>query len=148
MDAIAVHPDVAAWLETAGMLTYTNVVDTTNAASSIWGSGGIGLSSTQVALFAGLRVVVDEQLPVICNDGGPAQYSLLSVRQRRGAHRSAVPAEHRDRAQHRFAAGRVCCDLFSNLMHVDGYQLDKCQLRRSYQRATARSVELEFGILR
>ena len=74
VDAIAVHPDVAAWLETAGMLTYTNVTDTTNAASSIWGSGGIGLSSTQVALFAGLRVVVDEQLPVICNDGGPAQY--------------------------------------------------------------------------
>ena len=74
VDAIAVHPDVAAWLETAGMLTYTNVTDTANAASSIWGSGGIGLSSTQVALFAGLRVVVDEQLPVICNDGGPAQY--------------------------------------------------------------------------
>ena len=69
------HPDVAAWLETAGMLTYTNVTDTSNAASSIWGSGGIGLSSTQVALFAGLRVVVDEALPVICNDGGPAQYS-------------------------------------------------------------------------
>ena len=63
-----------AWLETAGMLTYTNVTDTANAASSIWGSGGIGLSSTQVSLFAGLRVVVDEQLPVICNDGGPAQY--------------------------------------------------------------------------
>ena len=74
LDAIAVHPDVAAWLETAGMLTYTNVTDTTNAASSIWGSGGIGLSSTQVALFAGLRVVVDEQLPVICNPDGPAQY--------------------------------------------------------------------------
>ena len=37
------------------MLTYTNVTDTANAASSIWGSGGIGLSSTQVSLFAGLR---------------------------------------------------------------------------------------------
>ena len=74
LDTIAVHPDVAAWLETAGMLTYTNVTNTANAASSIWGSGGLGLSSTQVALFAGLRVVVDEQLPVICNDGGPSQY--------------------------------------------------------------------------
>ena len=74
VDSIAVHPDVAAWLETAGMLTYTNVTDTTNAANTIWGSGGIGLSSTQVSLFAGLRVVVDEQLPVICNENGPAQY--------------------------------------------------------------------------
>ena len=34
VDAIAVHPDVAAWLETAGMLTYTNVTDTSNAAST------------------------------------------------------------------------------------------------------------------
>ena len=74
LNAIAVHPDVAAWLETAGMLTYTNVTDTSNAASTIWGSGGIGLSSTQVRVFAGLRMIVDEQLPVICNDGGPAQY--------------------------------------------------------------------------
>jgi hypothetical protein len=74
LDTIAVHPDVAAWLETAGMLTYTNVTDTSQAASTIWGSGGIGLTSTQVRLFAGLRMVVDEQLPVICNDGGPAQY--------------------------------------------------------------------------
>ena len=74
VNTIAVHPDVAAWLETANMLTYTNVSDPSNAASAIWGGGGIGLSSTQVALFAGLRVVVDEQLPVVCNDGGPAQY--------------------------------------------------------------------------
>ena len=74
VDAIAVHPDVAAWLETAGMLTYTNVTSPDTAANTIWGSGGIGLSSTQVALFAGLRVVVDEQLPVICNEDGPAQY--------------------------------------------------------------------------
>ena len=30
VDAIAVHPDVAAWLETAGMLTYTNVTSPDN----------------------------------------------------------------------------------------------------------------------
>ena len=72
--AIAVHPDVAAWLETTGMLTYTNVSNTANAASTIWGSGGIGVSSTQISLFAGLRVIVDEQMPVICNAGGPPQY--------------------------------------------------------------------------
>ena len=72
--AIAMHPDVAAWLETAGMLTYTNVSNTANAADLIWGSGGIGVTSTQVRVFAGLRVIVDEQMPVICNDGGPSQY--------------------------------------------------------------------------
>jgi hypothetical protein len=75
IDAIAVHPDVAAWLESAGMLTYTNVTNPANAASTIWGSGGIGISNTEVRLFAGLRVVVDEQLPVIENGpGNPKQY--------------------------------------------------------------------------
>ena len=72
---LAVHPDTAAWLESNGMLTTTNVTDTSNAASAIWGGGGIGLSSTEVRTFAGLQVIVDEMLPVICNDGGPAQYS-------------------------------------------------------------------------
>ena len=65
---LAVHPDTAAWLEAAGMLTVTNITDTSAAASSIWGSGGIGLSSTEVRTFAGLQVIVDEMLPaVVCN---------------------------------------------------------------------------------
>ena len=75
IDAIAVHPDVAAWLESANMLTITNVTNTANAASSIWGGGGLGMGSQEVRLFAGLRVVVDEQLPVIDNGAGnPKQY--------------------------------------------------------------------------
>jgi hypothetical protein len=76
IDAIAVHPDVAAWLESAGMLTYTNVSNTANAASAIWGGGGLGVSATEIKIFAGLKVVTDEQLPVIDNGpGNPKQYS-------------------------------------------------------------------------
>ena len=145
VDAIAVHPDVAAWLETAGMLTYTNVTDTSNAASSIWGSGGIGLSSTQVALFAGLRVVVDEQLPVICNDGGPAQYHcyLFGNGVMRTGQQFPLNIETEE---YRLAARRLCGDLFQHHA-LHGHLLD-LQLRRSYQRATARSLQLEPRLLR
>ena len=151
VDAIAVHPDVAAWLETAGMLTYTNVTDTSNAASSIWGSGGIGLSSTQVALFAGLRVVVDEQLPVICNPDGPAQYHCYLFGNgvvRTGQQFPLNIETERNIAslQDVFAARRLCCHLQQpDARH--GHLLD-LQLRRSYQRATARPLQLEPRLLR
>ena len=51
-------------------------------------------STQEVRLFAGLRVVVDEQLPVIDNGRWqPESIPLLSVRQRRCAHRRSVPPE-------------------------------------------------------
>ena len=119
IDSIAVHPDVAAWLETAGMLTYTNVTDTSNAASSIWGSGGIGLSSTQVSLFAGLRVVVDEQLPVICNTGGPSQYHCYMFGN--GVVRTGAQFPLKIETERNIASLQdVFAVTYSNLMHVMG----------------------------
>jgi hypothetical protein len=119
LDAIAVHPDVAAWLETAGMLTYTNVTNTANAASSIWGSGGIGVSSTQVRLFAGLEVVVDEQLPVICNTGGPAQYSCYLFG--KGVVRTGQQFPLQIETERNIASLQdVFAVTYSNLMHVMG----------------------------
>ena len=74
------------------MLTYTNVANTDNAASVIWGSGGLGVSSTQIALFAGLRVIVDEQMPVICNDERSYSVLLRAVWSWRGSNWSAIPS--------------------------------------------------------
>jgi hypothetical protein len=119
IDSIAVHPDVAAWLETAGMLTYSNVTNTANAASSIWGSGGIGLSSTQVSLFAGLRVVVDEALPVICNTGGPAQYHCYMFGN--GVVRTGAQFPLKIETERNIASLQdVFAVTYSNLMHVMG----------------------------
>ena len=73
INAIAVHPDVAAYLETAGMLSYTNVTNPANAAQIAWAGGGIGVTDTAIRTFAGLRLVVDEQLPVVDNGAGNAR---------------------------------------------------------------------------
>ena len=57
---LVVHPLVAADLEARGMLTFINSGGTVNYASN-----GIGVTDTQVGYMAGLRVVVDSQVPVV-----------------------------------------------------------------------------------
>ena len=57
---VAVHPLVAADMEARGMLTFLNSGGTVNYASN-----GIGVTDTQIGYFAGLRVVVDSQVPTV-----------------------------------------------------------------------------------
>ena len=147
LDAIAVHPDVAAWLETAGMLTYTNVTDTSNAASSIWGSGGIGLSSTQVALFAGLQgcsrraiTRLSATLTVLLN----THCYLFG----NGVVRTGQQFPLNIETERNIASLQdVFAVTYSQPDARDGNLLD-LQLRRSHQRAAARSLQLEPRLLR
>ena len=60
VSVLVVHPMVAAQMEAMGMLTFLNSGGTVNYASN-----GIGVTSTQVGYFAGLRVVVDSQVPKV-----------------------------------------------------------------------------------
>ena len=43
--------------------------------SITWGGGGVGLTSTDVGYFMGLRVVVDSLLPVDTNGANPDKYT-------------------------------------------------------------------------
>jgi len=63
LNAIAMHPLCAAYLEQIGMLTFST--DSLVSGGNIqWGGGGVGVTNTQIGWFAGLRVVVDSQMPV------------------------------------------------------------------------------------
>lgn len=62
---LVVHPLVAAQLEAMGMLTFLNSGGTVNYASN-----GIGVTDTQIGYMAGLRVVVDSQVPTVTPTGG------------------------------------------------------------------------------
>mgnify|MGYP003639983699 CR=1 FL=1 len=71
LNAIAMHPLCAAYLEQIGMLTFST--DALVSGGNIqWGGGGVGVTNTQVGYFAGLRVVSDSQMP-IRGAGGEAQ---------------------------------------------------------------------------
>lgn len=64
LTTIAMHPDVAAYMEQIGALTFSTSALSTGGAIE-WGGGGIGLTNTTVGWMMGLRVVVDEQMPQI-----------------------------------------------------------------------------------
>jgi hypothetical protein len=62
LSAIALHPNQYYYLQQIGMLTFTGGnVESGDAIT--WGAGGTNVSNAGVATFAGLRVIVDSQLP-------------------------------------------------------------------------------------
>ena len=67
---IVMHSAVAYHLQALGMLTFMNSGGTVNYASN-----GIGQTSTDVAYFAGLRVVTDDQCPKTATSGKTPIYT-------------------------------------------------------------------------
>jgi hypothetical protein len=73
LTVLAVHPNVYYQLESMGMLVFSTA--TFNTGGSInWSGGGVNVTDTKVATFAGLRVIMDSQLPVT-GTGAAAVYS-------------------------------------------------------------------------
>lgn len=64
LDAIAMHSNVAYYLQQIGMLTFSTSALSTGGAIT-WGGGGVGVTAAEVATFAGLRVVIDDQLTAL-----------------------------------------------------------------------------------
>ena len=63
-DSIAMHSNVAYYLQQVGMLTFSTSALSAGG-SVVWGGGGVGVTQTEVATFAGLRVVIDDQLTAL-----------------------------------------------------------------------------------
>ena len=61
LDAIAMHSNVAYYLQQVGMLTFSGSALSSGTAIT-FGGGGVGLEQSAVPYFAGLRVVIDDQL--------------------------------------------------------------------------------------
>ena len=69
LDSIAMHSNVAYYLQQVGMLTFSTSA-LAAAGAVTWGAGGVGVRSTDVPFFAGMRVVIDDQLTYLT--GGDA----------------------------------------------------------------------------
>jgi hypothetical protein len=61
LDTIAMHSNVYSYLMQVGALTFSTSA-LAAAGAVTWGGGGVGLTSSDVAYFCGLRVVVDDQI--------------------------------------------------------------------------------------
>ena len=100
VSVLVIHPSVAADLEARGMLTFVNSGGVINYASN-----GIGITDTQIGYFAGLRVVVDSQVPLVTPDTGTTGdamgYTCYLAALECYPHRFSVPAADQ--------AGRTSC---------------------------------------
>ena len=65
------HSAVAYYLQQIGMLTFSTSALSASGAVT-WGGGGVGIGDPQVATFAGMRVVIDDQLTYLT--GGTATH--------------------------------------------------------------------------
>jgi hypothetical protein len=70
----AMHSNVAYYLSTVGMLTFSTSALATGG-NIAWGGGGVGITNTQVANMAGFRVVVDDTLKPT-GTGATAKYPI------------------------------------------------------------------------
>jgi hypothetical protein len=73
LDAIAMHSNVAYYLQQIGMLVFSTSALSTGG-SITWGGGGVGITQTEVPYFAGLRVVIDDQLTYLA--GGTSTHAV------------------------------------------------------------------------
>ena len=73
LDSIAMHSNVAFYLQQVGMLTFSTSALAASG-SIVWGGGGVGVTQPEVATFAGLRVVIDDQLSYLT--GGTSTHAV------------------------------------------------------------------------
>jgi len=73
LSVLAMHPNVYFYLESQGMLVFSTSAMAPGGGVN-WSGGGIGVTDTKVAYFAGMRVIMDSQLPVV-GTGAAAVYT-------------------------------------------------------------------------
>jgi len=115
---IAMHSHVYAYLRTIGQLVFS-----TSALSSggniAWGSGGVGITSTDVANFAGYRVIVDDELtPTISAPNGDSYPVYLFGS---GAVQQGIQQDFRVEYERNILSKQdvASCD-YHQLLHIDG----------------------------
>jgi hypothetical protein len=118
LTSIAMHSSVYSYLQTVGMLTFSTSTLSTGGAIS-WGGGGVGITSTQIASFAGLNVIVDDQLAPTLDGTNGDKYPVLLFGQ--GAVQQGIQQDFRVEYERSILSKQdiASCD-YHQLLHIDG----------------------------
>jgi hypothetical protein len=115
---IAMHSHVYAMLKTLGMLTFSTSALSTGG-NVAWGGGGVGITSTQVANFAGFNVIVDDQLAPTTSAANGDKYPVYLFGS--GAVQQGIQQDFRVEYERNILSKQdiASCD-YHQLLHIDG----------------------------
>ena len=118
LTSIAMHSSVYSYLQTVGMLTFSTSTLSTGGNIS-WGGGGVGVSSTSIAQFAGLSVIVDDQLAPTLDGTNGDKYPVYLFGQ--GAVQQGIQQDFRVEYERSILSKQdiASCD-YHQLLHIDG----------------------------
>jgi hypothetical protein len=75
LSIIVMHSSCYFYLQQVGLLTFSS--DSLSSGNDIkWGSGGVGITNTQIAYFAGMRIIVDDNIKGVNGAAGTAGHAL------------------------------------------------------------------------
>ena len=74
VNTIAMHSAVATRLQEIGMLTFSAPAGLATGSNLEFGGGGVGVTNVEIANFAGLKVVIDDQCPIVGTSGQNQQF--------------------------------------------------------------------------
>jgi len=139
---IAMHSHVYAYLRTIGQLVFS-----TSALSSggniAWGSGGVGITSTEVANFAGYRVIVDDQLTPTTSAQNGDSYPVMLFGA--GAVQQGIQQDFRVEYERNILSKQdiASCD-YHQLLHIDGVSYKGADNPDNVELAKAANWELKY----
>lgn len=115
---IAMHSSVYSYLKTIGMLTFSTSSLSTGG-NLAWGGGGVGITSTQIANFAGFNVIVDDQLAPTTSTANGDSYPVYLFGQ--GAIQQGIQQDFRIEYDRNILSKQsvASCD-YHQLLHIDG----------------------------
>jgi len=118
LTSIAMHSSVYSYLQTVGMLVFSTS-SLSSGGNIAWGGGGVGITSTQIASFAGLNVIVDDQLAPTLDGTNGDKYPVLLFGQ--GAVQQGIQQDFRVEYERSILSKQdvASCD-YHQLLHIDG----------------------------
>lgn len=115
---IAMHSSVYSYLKTVGMLTFSSSSMSTGG-NIAWGGGGVGITNTQIANFAGFNVIVDDQLAPTTSAANGDAYPVYLFGS--GAVQQGIQQDFRVEYERNILSKQdiASCD-YHQLLHIDG----------------------------
>jgi hypothetical protein len=115
---IAMHSHVYAYLKTIGMLTFSTS-SLSSGGNIAWGGGGVGITSTQIANFAGFNVLVDDALAPTTSAGNGDSYPVYLFGN--GAIQQGIQQDFRIEYERNILSLQdVASCSYHHLLHIDG----------------------------